>query len=132
MEFYMWTVDAQPGATKADGSPYTPTDLRELQDWVIKPQLRNVTGVVEVNSIGGYEKQYHITPHPEKLVAYGFGFRDLVEALERNNANVGAGYIEKNGEQYLIRPPKAAMSELRILDSRVSMGPGEKFAEFGD
>ena len=104
-EIYMWTVDAKPGAKKADGSPYTPTDLRELQDWVIKPQLRNVPGVVEVNSIGGYEKQVHITPHPAKLVAYGFGFRDIVEALERNNANVGAGYIEKNGEQFLIRAP---------------------------
>ena len=109
-EIYMWTVDAKPGAKKADGSPYTPTDLRELQDWVIKPQLRNVPGVVEVNSIGGYEKQYHITPQPAKLVAYGFGFRDLVEALERNNANVGAGYIEKNGEQYLIRAPGQVMS----------------------
>ncbi len=104
-EIYMWTVDAKPGAKKADGSPYTPADLRELQDWVIKPQLRNVPGVVEVNTIGGFEKQYHITPHPAKLVAYGFGFRDLVEALERNNANVGAGYIERNGEQYLIRAP---------------------------
>ncbi len=104
-EIYMWTVDAKPGAKKPDGSPFTPTDLRELQDWVIKPQLRNVPGVVEVNSIGGFEKQYHITPHPAKLVAYGFGFRDLVEALERNNANVGAGYIERNGEQYLIRAP---------------------------
>ena len=104
-EIYMWTVDAKPGAKKADGSAYTPTDLRELQDWVIKPQLRNVPGVVEVNSIGGFEKQIHITPHPAQLIAYGFGFRDIVEALERNNANVGAGYIERNGEQYLIRAP---------------------------
>ena len=109
-EIYMWTVDAKPGAKKADGTAYTPTDLRELQDWVIKPQLRNVPGVVEVNTIGGFEKQYHITPHPAKLVAYGFGFRDLVEALERNNANVGAGYIERNGEQYLIRAPGQVLS----------------------
>src|SRR3954451_8529109 len=57
-EIYMWTVDAQPGARKPDGTAYTPTDLRELQDWVIRPQLRNVPGVVEVNSIGGFEKQY--------------------------------------------------------------------------
>ncbi len=104
-EIYMWTVDAKPGAKKPDGKPYTPTDLRELQDWVIKPQLRNVPGVVEVNTIGGFEKQYHITPHPAKLVAYGLGFRDIMEALAKNNANVGAGYIERNGEQYLIRAP---------------------------
>ncbi len=111
-EIYMWTVDAKPGAKKADGSPYTPTDLRELQDWVIKPQLRNVPGVVEVNSIGGFEKQYHITPRPEKLLAFGLSFRDLVEALEKNNANIGAGYIERNGEQYLIRAP----GQVRNLD----------------
>jgi heavy metal efflux system protein len=104
-EIYMWTVDAQPGAKKADGTAYTPTDLRELQDWVIKPQLRNVPGVVEVNTIGGFEKQYHITPLPAKLVAYGLGFRDIMEALAKNNANIGAGYIERNGEQYLIRAP---------------------------
>jgi cobalt-zinc-cadmium resistance protein CzcA len=104
-EIYMWTVDAKPGAKKADGSDYTPTDLREIQDWVIKPQLRNVPGVVEVNSIGGFEKQYHVTPDPRKLVAYGLSFHDVMEALATNNANVGAGYIERNGEQYLIRAP---------------------------
>ncbi len=104
-EIYMWTVDSKPGAKKPDGSEYTPTDLREIQDWVIKPQLRNVPGVVEVNTIGGFEKQYHITPDPRKLVAYGLGFRDVMEALAKNNANVGAGYIERNGEQYLIRAP---------------------------
>ena len=104
-EIYMWTVDAKPGAKKPDGTAYTPTDLREIQDWVVKPQLRNVPGVVEVNTIGGYEKQYHVTPDPRKLISYGFGLRDIVEALDKNNANVGAGYIERNGEQYLIRAP---------------------------
>jgi cobalt-zinc-cadmium resistance protein CzcA len=104
-EIYMWTVDATPGAKKPDGSDYTATDLREIQDWVIKPQLRNVPGVVEVNSIGGFEKQYHVTPDPRKLVAYGLSFHDVMEALAKNNASVGAGYIERNGEQYLIRAP---------------------------
>ena len=114
-EIYMWTVDAKPGAKKADGSDYTPTDLREIQDWVIKPQLRNVPGVVEVNSIGGFEKQYHVTPDPRKLVAYGLSFHDVMEALAKNNANVGAGYIERNGEQYLIRAPGQVrdMAEIR-------------------
>lgn len=104
-EIFMWTVDAKPDAKKADGSPITPTDLREVQDWVIKPQLRNVSGVVEVNTIGGFDKQYHITPDPQKLIAYGLSFRDVMTALARNNANVGAGYIERNGEQYLVRAP---------------------------
>lgn len=104
-EIYMWTVDAKPDATKRDGSPYTPTDLREIQDWIIRPQLRNVPGVVEVNTIGGFEKQYHITPDPNKLVAFGLSFRDVLRALAENNNNVGAGYIERNGEQYTVRAP---------------------------
>ncbi|MBN8707934.1 MAG: cation transporter [Verrucomicrobia bacterium 61-8] len=104
-EIYMYTVEAKPGALAKSGQPFTPTDLREIQDWVIKPQLRNIPGVVEVNTIGGYEKQFHVTPFPEKLVAYGVSMNDLMRALEMNNSNVGAGYIERNGEQYLIRVP---------------------------
>jgi len=104
-EIYLWTVEAKDGARKADGTPYTSTDLREIQDWIIKPQLRNVPGVTEINSIGGYAKEYQVAPRPEKLSAYGLTMADVVTALERNNANVGAGYIEKRGEQYLIRAP---------------------------
>jgi cobalt-zinc-cadmium resistance protein CzcA len=62
-EIYLWTVESEPDA-KPDGTPYTPTDLREIQDWIIKPQLRQVEGVTEINSIGGYAKEYHITPDP--------------------------------------------------------------------
>jgi cobalt-zinc-cadmium resistance protein CzcA len=104
-EIYLWTVDAAPGAKKADGTPYTPTDLREIQDWIIKPQLRNVPGVTEINSIGGYDKEYLVAPSPAKLASYGLTLADVVTALEHNNANVGAGYIEKEGEQYLLRAP---------------------------
>ncbi|BEP49746.1 CusA/CzcA family heavy metal efflux RND transporter [Variovorax paradoxus] len=104
-EIYLWTVEAEEGAKKADGKPYTSTDLREIQDWIIKPQLRNVKGVTEINSIGGHAKEFQIAPDPAKLLAHGLSMADLVSALERNNANVGAGYIEKRGEQYLIRAP---------------------------
>ena len=104
-EIYLWTVEAKEGAKKPDGSPYTSTDLREIQDWIIKPQLRNVPGVTEINSIGGFAKQYQVAPVPEKLASYGLTLRDIVTALDRNNNNVGAGYIEKRGEQYLIRAP---------------------------
>jgi len=121
-EIYMWTVEAEEGAKKPDGTSYTPTDLRTIQDWVVKPQLRNVKGVTEVNTIGGYEKQFHVTPYPEKLIAYGLTFQDILEALARNNANVGAGYIEHRGEQYLIRAPGqvADMEEIRqiVIGSR--------------
>lgn len=104
-EIFSWTVEAGEGAKKADGTPYTPTDLREIQDWIIKPQLRNVPGVTEINTIGGYAKEFQVAPLPDRLVALGLTLQDLVAAIERNNANVGAGYIEKRGEQYLIRAP---------------------------
>ncbi len=104
-EIYMYTVEAEFDARNKEGREYSPTDLRTVQDWIIKPQLRNLTGVVEVNSIGGFEKQYQVAPEPDKLVSYGLTFQDILIALERNNANVGAGYIEHNGEQQLIRVP---------------------------
>lgn len=113
-EIYMWTVEAEKGALSPDGKPFTPTDLRTVQDWIIKPQLRNVPGVTEVNTIGGFEKQYHVTPHPERLLAYRLSLRDVMEALAKNNQNVGAGYIEKNGEQYLIRVPGQVSTEEEI------------------
>jgi len=104
-EIYMWTVETKPGALKADGQPYTSMDLREIQDWIVKPQLRNVPGVTEINTIGGHDKAFQVAPDPAKMVAHGLSLQDLVTALERNNANVGAGYIERRGEQYLIRAP---------------------------
>ncbi|MBN9554465.1 MAG: CusA/CzcA family heavy metal efflux RND transporter [Alphaproteobacteria bacterium] len=107
-EIFMYVLEAEPNARKPDGSRYTPEDLRTLQDWVIRPQLRNTPGVTEVNSIGGYERQYHVMPLPERLSAYGLTLNDVVQALDRNNANVGAGYIERYGEQYLVRVPGQA------------------------
>ncbi|EJM95763.1 CusA/CzcA family heavy metal efflux RND transporter [Herbaspirillum sp. YR522] len=104
-EIYLWTVEARDDARKADGTPYTATDLREIQDWVIKPQLRLVPGVTEINTIGGFAKEYLVAPSAEKLASYGMTMDTVVKALEKNNNNVGAGYIERNGEQYLIRAP---------------------------
>jgi len=104
-EIFMWTVEAEEGALKADGTPYSPMDLREVQDWIIKPQLRNVPGVNDINTVGGFVKQYQVAPQTDRLIARGLSLHDLVKALENNNANIGAGYIEKSGEQYLIRVP---------------------------
>ena len=109
-EIYLWTVEAEKGAKKADGTPYSPADLRDIQDWIVKPQLRNVPGVTEINTIGGYAKEYQISPQPEKLMALGVSLQDLVAAVQRNNENAGAGYIEKNGEQYLVRVPGQVLS----------------------
>lgn len=115
-EIFMWTVDAGEDAKKPDGMAYTITDLREIQDWIIRPQLRMVRGVTEINAIGGYVKQYHVTPYPEKLLSFGLTLQDVVLALERNNLNVGAGYIEKSGEQYLVRAPGQVTNLDEIAD----------------
>ncbi|ABQ39140.1 RND divalent metal cation efflux transporter CzcA [Bradyrhizobium sp. BTAi1] len=104
-EIYLFTVEAKPEARKTGGDEYTPSDLRTIQDWIIKPQLRNVPGVIEVNTIGGFERQFHVLPDPAQLMAYKLSFREVMTALAANNANVGAGYIERNGEQYLVRTP---------------------------
>jgi cobalt-zinc-cadmium resistance protein CzcA len=104
-EIVFYTVESEPGAVTRDGAPYTLTDLRTIQDWIIRPQLRTVPGVADVNTAGGYAKQFHVTPSPERLIAYGITFRDVLDALERNNASVGAGYIEQRGAQYLVRAP---------------------------
>ena len=104
-EIFMYTVQASPDATMANGQPYDATALREIQDWIIKPQLAQVKGVIEINSIGGFNKQYHVTPDPKKLLYYRVSIEDLVNALQANNDNRGAGYIERNGQQLLVRSP---------------------------
>ncbi len=123
-EIFMWTVEAKEGALKPDKTPYTPMDLREVQDWIIKPQLRNVPGVNEINTIGGYVKQYQVAPSAEKLTARGLSIDDLVTALENNNANMGAGFIEKSGEQYLIRVPGQVKDMVDISNIVVSSKEG--------
>ncbi|HWV16639.1 MAG TPA: CusA/CzcA family heavy metal efflux RND transporter [Cellvibrio sp.] len=104
-EIFHYALHADKTALQENGEPYDATALRSLQDWVIRPQLRLVPGVTEINTIGGYEKQFHITPDPAKLLAFGITFAEVVTALKKNNVSVGAGYIENNGEQYLIRAP---------------------------
>ncbi len=107
-EIFMFTVDAEPGALNADGTPVSPTDLRSVHDWTIRPQLLRVPGVVEVNPIGGFKKEILVAAEPEKLLAFGLSHADIVSALERNNSNRGAGFIEHNGQQWLMRMPGQA------------------------
>ncbi len=104
-EIFLWTVDVEPGARSAAGEAISGTDLRTIQDWIVRPQVRTVPGVADVNSIGGYVKQFHVTPSPDELMSHNLTFRDVMRALAENNANVGAGYIERRGEQVLIRAP---------------------------
>lgn len=104
-EIVNYTLDAVPGAKQADGSAYDSFALREIQDWIIKPQLAQVPGVVEVNTIGGFDKQYHVTPIPRRMLEMGVTMADIVTALRLNNDNRGAGYIERHGQQLLVRSP---------------------------
>ncbi|MEQ8206916.1 MAG: CusA/CzcA family heavy metal efflux RND transporter, partial [Woeseia sp.] len=123
-EIFMFTVNAEEGATNADGSAVTPTDLRSVHDWIIRPQLLRISGVAEVNPIGGFEKQIVVSPDPARLLAHGLTTDDLVLALQRNNANQGAGFIEHNGAQWLMRIPGQAESVDDLLDVVVSTDSG--------
>jgi cobalt-zinc-cadmium resistance protein CzcA len=117
-EIFMYSVRATPDARKADGSPYDAMDLRTLQDYTIKPQLQRVTGVTDVNSIGGYVRQYQIAPDAGKLLAFKLTMDDIATAIMRNNSNIGAGYIERHGAQYLVRSP-GQLSSLQDIGALV-------------
>ncbi len=104
-EIFVYTVEALPDATQEDNQPWDAMALREVQDWIIKPQLAQVSGVVEINTIGGFDKQYHVRPDPKRLLEMGVTMKDVAEALRNNNNNRGAGYIERNGQQLLVRSP---------------------------
>jgi cobalt-zinc-cadmium resistance protein CzcA len=105
-EIFMYTVENKPDVQ----TKLTPTELRTVQDWIVKPQLRQVQGVTEVNTIGGYVKQYLVAPKLHELQMRGLSVRDVMQALAANNGNVGAAYIEKSGEQYLVRSPNQITS----------------------
>jgi cobalt-zinc-cadmium resistance protein CzcA len=110
-EIFMYTVSSTEQAT------LSPMELRTVQDWIVRPQLRQTPGVVDVNTIGGYTKQFHVLPDPDKLLAHDLSFRDVLGALARNNLNTGAGYIERFGAQYLIRSPGqlATLDDIRAV-----------------
>ncbi|MCJ8161446.1 efflux RND transporter permease subunit [Acinetobacter zhairhuonensis] len=104
-EIYQWVIKAEPNARKADGTAYSAMDLREIQDWIVRPQLQRVAGVAEVNSIGGYNKTYVVTPDLQRLQQLQIPLSDLQTALTENNENRGAGFIEQNGQQLTVRVP---------------------------
>ncbi len=104
-EIFMYTVSAEAGALQSNGEPYDLFALREIQDWIIKRQLILVDGVTEVNTSGGFEKQYHVKPDPAKMLLWGITLPELLSALRDNNINQGAGYIERNGQQLMVRSP---------------------------
>lgn len=110
-------------AVRSTNASRTLAELRELQDWVIKPQLRKVRGVAEVNSWGGFEKQFHVVVEPELLVKHGVTFEDLFEALQANNQNVGGGQIVRGGESLLVHGIGLA-TDVEQISNIVLAAPG--------
>jgi len=147
-EVYMWTVDFKhPGGvgvkfkegmagwqsprvyltaekklltTEAERDAY----LREVQDWIIKPQLKGVKGLAGVDSIGGFVKQYHVEPNLEKMIALGLSFDDIITTLQKNNVSIGPGYIEKKGETFLIKADERLDDPIQIESIIVSAKEG--------
>ncbi|MFT5452226.1 MAG: cobalt-zinc-cadmium resistance protein CzcA [Enterobacterales bacterium] len=133
-EIFMFTVNAESGARNSDGSLITPTDLRSVHDWIIRPQLLRVPGVVEVNPIGGFKKEILIAPDPGKLLAFGLTYRDVIRAVENNNDNRGTGFIEHNGAQWLLRVPGQARSveDLAAIVIQSNNGIAIKISDVAD
>ncbi len=119
-EIFTYSIYADEKAVKANGEPYNAEDLRTIQDWIIRPQLVKVNGVTEINSVGGFEREYQVTPESGKLLAYKITLDDVIAALENNNRNAGAGYIERNGEQWLVRSPGQLQSISAIANTVVA------------
>lgn len=115
-EIYQWVIKAEPGAKKADGQPYTAMDLREIQDWIVRPQVQRIAGVAEVNSIGGYNKTYVVSPDLKRLQQLQIPVTELENALSQNNENRGAGFLEANGQQLTVRVP-GTLSSLQDIEN---------------
>lgn len=98
-EIYQYVVRAED----LNDTTYSPMELREIQDWIVKRQLLGTDGVAEINSFGGFEKQYHVHINPHELINYDVSLTEVFEAVEKNNGNIGGGYIEKQADQYSIR-----------------------------
>ncbi|RJL70178.1 efflux RND transporter permease subunit [Acinetobacter radioresistens] len=123
-EIYQWVLRAGPKAKKSDGTAYTPMDLREIQDWVVRPQLQRVQGVAEVNSIGGFEKNYVVSPDFNYMQQLNISLEQLQQALNQNNENRGAGYIEDNGQQLTVRIPGTLNNISDIENTLVTSSSG--------
>ncbi|MCF1420614.1 CusA/CzcA family heavy metal efflux RND transporter [Mangrovimonas futianensis] len=105
-EIYQYTLDVKPDYK---GS-YSTTQLRTIQDWIVKRQLSGIPGVVEINTWGGYLKQYEVSINPQKLAAMNISISEVYDALEKNNSVAGGGYIEKSDQAYFIRGEGLAKS----------------------
>lgn len=102
-EIYQYVLDFENVEKDSDKRLKQLMEIRSIQDWYLKPRLLTVEGVAEINSTGGFEKQYHVKPDPAKMAQFGIHFGDIIDALEKANQNVGGGYVEQTAEQFLIQ-----------------------------
>lgn len=123
-EIYQWVIKVEPNAKKADGTSYSAMDLREIQDWIVRPQLQRVAGVAEVNSIGGFNKTYVVAPDFNRMQQLNISLSQLQTALQENNENRGAGFIEENGQQLTVRVPGTLNSLADIENTTVASPNG--------
>lgn len=119
-EIYQWVVTTKPGYDTA----YSKTELRSIQDWIIKRQMAGIEGVVEINSWGGYLKQYEVAVNPDKLKSLDLTITDVYEALHQNNSNAGGSYIQKNTNAHYIRGKGLVKSLDDIRKTRIADNDG--------
>ncbi|WP_180163867.1 efflux RND transporter permease subunit [Acinetobacter sp. YH12049] len=130
-EIYQWVLKAEPNAKKADGTAYSAMDLREIQDWIVRPQLQRVQGVAEVNSIGGFNKTYVVSPDLNRMQQLNLSLEQLQQALTENNENRGAGFIEENGQQLTVRVP-GTLNTITDIENTMIDSPNGSPIRVGD
>ncbi len=130
-EIYQWVIKTDVNAKKADGTPYTAMDLREIQDWIVRPQLQRVAGVAEINSIGGFNKTYVVSPDINRLQQFNLSLAQLQQALSENNENRGAGFIEENGQQFTVRVP-GTLNNISDIENTTIVSPNGSPIRVGD
>ena len=119
-EIYQYILDVKPGYENR----YSATELRTIQDWIVKRQLSGIPGVVEVNTWGGFLKQYEVTGNPQKLTAMNITIAEIFEALEKNNSIAGGSYIEKSNEAFFVRGEGLVTSLTDIEDIVIKTSNG--------
>ncbi|RKG54378.1 CusA/CzcA family heavy metal efflux RND transporter [Acinetobacter cumulans] len=130
-EIYQWVLKAEPNAKKANGTAYSAMDLREIQDWIVRPQLQRVQGVAEVNSIGGFNKTYVVSPDLNRMQQLNLSLEQLQQALTENNENRGAGFIEENGQQLTVRVP-GTLNTISDIENTMIDSPNGSPIRVGD
>lgn len=131
-EIYQYTLDVEKPSKDSNERLKQLMDVKAIQDWFVKPRLLTVEGVAEINTSGGYEKQYHVQPDVKKMSSFGIHFDEIVQALEKANKNVGGGYVAQTAEQFLIQGIGLFKSEKDIKNVPVKQLDSFRVIKIGD